>query len=103
MSSFHFLLTGNAQYSRSDMITMAGNCGGRFHTKLLDAHRRHKVDNQPIYLVVGRPRAGVGESKKIQEARAHTSITSMSDEDFLARPDMAEEVDRMLSKVCVVP
>jgi len=27
----------------------------------------------------------------------------MSDEDFLARPDMAEEVDRMLSKVCVVP
>ena len=103
MSSFHFLLTGNAQYSRSDMITMAGNCGGRFHTKLLDAHRRHKVDNQPIYLVVGRPRAGVGESKKIQEARAHTSITIMSDEDFLARPDMAEEVDRMLSKVCVVP
>lgn len=103
MSSFHFLLTGNARYSRSDMITMAGKCGGRFHTKLLDALRRHKVDNKPIYLVVGRPRAGVGESKKIQEARAHTSITSMSDEDFLARPDMAEEVDRMLSKVCVVP
>jgi len=85
------------------MITMAGKCGGRFHTKLLDALRRHKVDNKPIYLVVGRPRAGVGESKKIQEARAHTSITSMSDEDFLARPDMKEEVDRMLSKVCVVP
>lgn len=103
MSSFHFLLTGNARYSRSDMITMAGKCGGRFHTKLSDAQRRHRVDKQPIYLVVGRPRRGVGDSKKIEEARAHTSITIMSDEDFLARPDMAKEVDRMLSKVCVVP
>jgi hypothetical protein len=55
---------------------------------------------------------GEAEDPAYAYARAEASFwrfskglhTIMSDEDLiLARPDMAEAVDRMLAKVCVVP
>ena len=105
--SFHFVLTGDARYARSDMIQIASDCGGQFHETIRKARKKQSLDNNPILLVCGRQKGALGgehhKSAKIIEAeKADKFVSIVTDKEFLARTDIKEAVSRLLSKVCVV-